>query len=351
MRNLSNKSPQMHTTQQLKFTDNPTDKSAQKAQTPHIKILDIPFNHHQMTAGISLTGITVLTQSAYKSRHSLNKELSQIPGVGIVLKKDDYTLKKVVKKKKRVLKKSIFEEVIRVKSDPKEKFYQVNKKEVTHRIRNFVNFMRGKKELYFWSVTFPLATSDDTAFLLMNKWLTRLRQEKMLRSYLWITERQKNGTIHFHMAVNHRMDVKKANKFMRACLFTCIDNQEIIYSRADAVKYNGIDISKDRKTGRVTNFAKKSKDRSLVAYLTKYVTKNQESFKHLAWHSSRDYSHIVIQFRLTESELLKSQILLLCDDSKIFVNEWFVFHPWKGGPPGQVTRYLSDINYHISLLN
>src|SRR3989304_8750072 len=116
--------------------------------------------------------------------------------------------------------------------------------------------MSGEKMLYFWTVTLPPGTSDNIAFVLLNKWLTRLRQEKMIKEYLWISERQQNGTIHYHMVINRKMNVQKANKFMRASIMHCINDGSIIYDRNKATRYNGIDISKDRKTRKVINFAK-----------------------------------------------------------------------------------------------
>ena len=212
--------------------------------------------------------------------------------------------------------------------------------------------MKGEKKLYFWTITFPLNTTDDTAFICFNKWLTRVRKELNLRSYLWITERQGNGTIHFHIAIHQRLCVKKANRYMRACLFTCIDNKEIIYSRLDAKNYNGVDIAKNRKTKRVTNFAQKKSTKTLVNYLTKYITKNNGQFTHLAWHSSRDYSNLITSIRLTEYELNNSGIKQFLSPDAIFQSEWFTFFRWKDKPPPDLLKYLSFINQKaLSLLN
>lgn len=309
-----------------------------------IKILAYPSYGEDMTTSISLTGVTILTQSSYRTRHSLPRELCQKPIEGIILRKDDKLenerLAEIkLKQRKRKKKESEVPDKIKVT-----KLYSVNKKEVTHRIRNMVNAMRGEKQLYFWTVTFPQGTTDDTAFICLNKWMTRLRKEKMLKTYLWVAERQENGTIHFHIAINHRMDVKKANRFMRACLFTCIDNNEIEFSRDAAMKYNGVDISKNRKTKRVTNFAKGKRANALTNYLTKYVTKNTGAFHHLAWHSSRDYSNLIIAVRLTENEYNKTKMECLLNMDKVLTSEWFTFIPWKQQPPPEIVNYLAKVN-------
>lgn len=308
------------------------------------QFIDIPFHYDDMTVSVSMTGLTVLNKGKFKERHSGYKELVQKPTTGLMLKSDDKLeiarLKLLATKKRR--KKVVEEkkEVVKRTRSP----YKINKKEVSHRIRNFVNQMPGEKQLYFWTVTFPEGTSDDTAFILLNKWLTRLRKENMLRSYLWITERQKNETIHFHIAVHQRICVKKANKFMRACLFTSIDNNEIKYSRQDALKYNGVDIAKNRKTRRVTNFAKHKNEKNLISYLTKYVTKNDAEFYHLAWHGSRDYSNLIISVRMTSREFLVDVIRNFINEEPLFVTEWFNFYKWKKGPSPNFLKYIASAN-------
>ena len=180
--------------------------------------------------------------------------------------------------------------------------------------------------------------------------MTRLRKEKMLRSYLWISERQTNGTIHFHIAINYRMDIKRANRYMRACIFTCIDNNEIKYSRLEAIKYNGVDIAKNRKTKRITNFAKQKNQKNLISYITKYVTKNNEKFKHLAWHSSREYSNLCIGIRLSTNEFENKNIMRLVDETKCLDTAYFTFYRWKANPPPDLLKYLAFINQKILIL-
>lgn len=309
-----------------------------------MQILRVPFVHEDMLTSVTMTGVTILKTNRYKTRIAGSRDFILHPSLGVIRKKDDIMeLERVQSIKKRVKKKNQVNSGI--KSIPKKQScYVVNKKEVVHRIKGYLNQMSGLKQLYFWTVTFPLKTTDDTAFLLLNKWLTRLRQEKMLKSYLWVSERQENGTIHFHIAIPHRMDVKKANKFMRASIMHCINAKEIDFTRDQAKNYNGVDISKDRKTRRVTNFAKRKKEKSLSNYLTKYISKNNEAFTHLAWHSSRDYSNIIISIRYTNHEALEMHIMQFVSTEKIFENEWCKFYRWSKSPPQFVLNQLSTIN-------
>jgi len=312
-----------------------------------MQFLDLPTTLEDMTISLGLTGVTMLTKSRYKARHAGSKEIVQIPKQGLILKS---SIPKQSPKKKKSRKKlaptieksrSITSELQKVNQ------YRIDKKQVSHRIRNYVNQMKGEKMLYFWTVTFPPSTSDDIAFILLNKWLTRLRQQKMLKDYIWISERQESGTIHFHMVINQKMNVHTANKFMRASIMYCINDGEINYSRDKAKNYNGVDIAKDRKTRRVINFAKQNKQRALTNYLTKYVTKNNDSFTHLAWHSSRGYSNLIIQVRFTYKEFYNSRCMELVDQKNMLQCEYFNFYRWKGRPPDDLLSYLGKLNSDI----
>lgn len=317
-----------------------------------MQILSVPATHHDMTCSVSMTGITQLKESKFKSRHKLPAGLVQTPLQGIITSKHYKQILPPITKPPKKKKKSQVSASSKSNHQVKIKSYRIDKKEVTHRIRQYVNQMKGEKMLYFWTITMPLNTADDTAFLLMNKWLTRLRQESMIREYLWITERQQNGTIHFHMVINHRMDVQKANRYMRASIMYSINENEIDWSREKAKNYNGVDIAKDRKTRRVINFAKKKKERALTNYLTKYITKNDSTFSHLAWHSSRGYSNLIISFRLTYQELQQFGLMEKVKTDKPLEDQYFTFYKWKGAPPDSILRYFSEVNQHIqSLLN
>jgi hypothetical protein len=129
-----------------------------------------------------------------------------------------------------------------------------------------------------------------------------------------------------------------------------IDKKEIEWTRSQAKNYNGVDIAKNRKTGRVTNFAKQKSEKSLSNYLVKYVTKNDGLFDRLAWHSSRGYSNLIIAVRLTRSELILTKFHLLLDKEKPLKGEYYIHYCWKSGPPGKLMHYLSNINQIIQKL-
>jgi hypothetical protein len=172
-----------------------------------------------------------------------------------------------------------------------------------------------------------------------------------LKHYCRITERQQNGMVHFHIAVNQYFDIKRANRYMRAAMMRSVDNGEIEMNRNDIMKYNGVDICKDKKTRRVVNFAKRKSQKSLSNYLAKYVTKNNERFPQLAWHCSRSYSNVITHVQLTLPEYIKTGLQLLIDTDKPLDDEWFTFYRWKGQPPDAVTSYLGFVTNSINQLN
>lgn len=323
-----------------------------------MKYLQIPTTLEDMTCSLSMTGVTILTKSRFKLRHAGLKDIVQRPDVGFIAAADEATKPKAPFSRKVRTPKALDGGILKQGTEKKKSEYRVNKKEVSHRIRGFLNQMKGEKMLYFWTVTFPETTADNTAYILLNKWLTRLRQEKMLNEYLWIAERQTGerlkdqskkatNTIHFHIVINQKMNVQKANKFMRASIMHSINKGEIEYSRQNAMRYNGVDIAKDRKTRKVINFAKQKKEKSLSNYLTKYVTKNDGSFQHLAWHSSRGYSNLITAVRFTWKEFINSNTVNLLDQDNIFSSEYYTFRRWKGSPPKDLLAYLGLLNNDI----
>lgn len=232
--------------------------------------------------------------------------------------------------------------------------YTINKREVRQRILGYLNTMKGKKELYFWTVTFPEKTADDLCYQLFNTWLTQLRKYKMIKDYLWIAERQplKTKTIHFHIAVPHYMDVHRANSMMRISLRTMAIRGDIAFTPMQCYKYNGVHLAKDKKTNRVINFALKKKARSLAHYLTKYLNKTAEEekeqvFTHLAWHNSRGYSAIFTGVTFTIPEFQKWGFNYYLDRKNMKKMEFAVFIPWINGPPPIVEDHLYQLNTYI----
>jgi len=295
----------------------------------------------------------VLHNSKFKTRHNVIKDVVQTPREQFV-RIDDYKqmfpgeFKKPKKKKQPKNQKVALPEEIQVEEQTKkERFYVIDKSKVRHRVENYAEAMKGEKLMYFWTVTFPKGTDDDQCYKMFNIWLTRLRKEKLLKDYLWVAERQQNGTIHYHMIINNRMDIKRANRYMRASIITAIDKGIIKWARHHAGNYNGVDIAKNRKTGRVINFAKQKNRKALSNYLTKYVSKSTEKFKRLAWHCSRAYSNVIIRVSLTWEEFMQFVEPTTIPEAAHVQSEFYSFFGWLHGPPDSVIKYLRYANDQV----
>jgi hypothetical protein len=329
-----------------------------------------------LTIKAGISGITYLKQSTFRSRYTGNKFYAvDINGAGIHKKSDLKLLanggEPVKKRKARVETQAVginFQQDVPAQisgnttelqadinnispalSTKLERHYRVNKREIRQRLLGYMNTQRGAKELYFWTVTFPPVVKDEQAYVILNTWLTRLRQVKMLKNYLWVAERQpQTGTIHFHIAIPHKMYAPRANAMMAGTLKNFAKKKLIALTVHQCKKYNGVDIAKNRETRRVTNFAIKKGSRALVGYLTKYVTKNDETFSHLAWHNSRGYSSIFtgVTFTITEFKTI-NHFQFMLNSGKKFENDFFCFIPWRDGPPPRLTSHLFELNSFI----
>lgn len=231
-----------------------------------------------------------------------------------------------------------------IKVNQKSNKYKVNKSEVRSRIVQRINSQMNNKKMYLFTVSFPPIVSDSNAFRYLNIWLTQLRQTGLLKSYLWVAERQKVGTMHYHLAIPHYLNVSKANKFMCTTLVNEVRKGKLQWNLNAAKRYNGVDVCKNLKSRRITNFAEKGKSKSLSIYLSKYVSKNNEEFVHKAWGCSKDYSQLKCSIRITKNELLELGIHHHLDYSKRFDNDYICFIPFKNAAPWIVTKIFEVIN-------
>lgn len=276
----------------------------------------------------------------------------------------------------------------------RKKLYSINKREVRQRILGYINTQRGKKHLFFWTVSFPEGTPDNIVYQIFNIWLTQLRKRHprkgggsyppMLKEYLWIAERQEGkritepgklptNTIHFHIAIPHFMDVHRANAMLRGTLKTFAKRGDMPGAVMDCktrkfvflnsiANYNGVDICKHRTTRKPINFAIKKGARALAGYLTKYVTKNNAGlpdetgqittpgFEHLAWHNSRGFSALFTGVTFTLTEFRKSGLAHFLNRVRVFRMNFAIFVPWLYGPPPALEDHLYQLNSYIQTI-
>jgi hypothetical protein len=163
----------------------------------------------------------------------------------------------------------------------------------------FFSASRGRNT--FCTLTFIQRVRDADAVKILNKFFVAVRKEFPEMNYIWVAERQKKNTkfpdnIHFHMIFDRRLPVREYNALWVLQQYNSglvgwskklnreISMQEINQAYEEGKihrHFNPLDI-KPVKTMDV-----------LAIYLTKYVTKNEDSFGCLAWHCSRKVSRMV----------------------------------------------------------
>jgi len=227
---------------------------------------------------------------------------------------------------------------VEIVKERKKKSYKLNKSKVRKKCIAFSRLEKSKKFLAFYSISFPQELPDEIAYKIFNTWLTRCRKECGLESYLWVAERQKNSTIHFHLLTNDFMPIKRVNSFMASCLASEKKKGLNALKSVETEKYNGVDVKKvdkDRK--------------SLIGYLTKYITKNEIEFTHLPWHCSRDVSVLftTINFDEAESDKYFNMIPKSPARYNVHKNENFNVGGFKFRPNEVIFSEMDEVNEMI----
>lgn len=328
-------------------------------------LLRVPSFHHELTLKATHSGVVLLRDGRYKKRYTGSKTSAVDINGGLHLRASDLqklTRDPAIKKPGKLTKVNpAINSPITQSKETKVKQFTVNKTEVRNRIYGMIHTIRREKsQLYFWTISFPAQITDQLAYQAFNTWLTTLRQKKWLNNYLWIAERQTGdrltdpgktptNNIHFHIAIPHYLSVVAANRTMQTILTTFSRRGQLgTFTPRQCKRYNGVDLAKDRKTKKPVNFAIKKGSRALVNYLTKYVTKNDGTFAHLAWHNSRGFSALFTGLTFTYAEFLKLCLDDMVTMDPIIANQYFYFFAWINGPPDLLINHLTDLNSYIS---
>lgn len=164
--------------------------------------------------------------------------------------------------------------------------YKLNKQKVRGKICAFFGLKQSKKFTAFYSVSFPKDMKQDEAVKAFNTWRTRL-SKLGLKTFIRVCEFQpQTGTIHFHMLTNNFMNIRTVNYMMAKIL----ENMGILKrNNLTLIQYNGVDVKLVRNS------------KALGAYITKYVSKNKDTFEVLPYHCSRDISALFYCFTVPTS--------------------------------------------------
>jgi len=287
----------------------------------------------EICISVGLTGVTVLKSNLLHSRFSGSKKLI-VNSRGCLQAKEPKP-----PTKKKPLKSSC------------NRMYTVNKKRVVNILENYVNAMTTSRSLYFYTITFPISTPDDTAYQCLNSWLTSLRTGYKMVNYLWIAERQKNNTIHFHIAIKEFLPIKEINNLMKKSLHNAIRKGKLPWNHYACSKYNGVDIAKDRITKNVTNFALQGKQSSIAGYMTKYMTKSTEVFKRQAWQSSKSLLAMFTKYNMTYEEFESMMLHTIDHEQPLIESDFYTFYKWRKQVPDEVRFMLRLVNKQALSLN
>jgi len=225
------------------------------------------------------------------------------------------------------------------------RFVRVN--EIRQRIKAWIDVIGGIDRVKFFTLTFPQGTPDELTKKARNIWLTQVRANDALVSYLWVAERQGNGTLHYHLLTNHVIPIKAANGWMRETLRNMGD--AVPWSYAGQVdKYNGVDIL--RKIDRPRNIY------GVEDYVCKYLTKTDfgpnGSNISQPWHCSRDFGALVTKARVSimkAAELIAANAIesgVSLSDLVFIEKDYFTYCPFPSRDSAQVRAALFEKNRH-----
>jgi hypothetical protein len=219
--------------------------------------------------------------------------------------------------------------------------YKLNKSKIRKKIAAFFETRQAGKFCAFYTITFPCNTADYLAYKMFNTWLTKCRKHCELTSYIWVAERQKNGTIHFHMLTSTHMNIREANGYMAKTIDTQRINKNLQCNENILTKYNGIDVDNlyysKRNRNKGKRMSKLQSRRKLGKYLTKYISKNNTEMYRLPWHCSRDISALFTT-QIFEQEEINEMIQLTKEQPECFVEYTNEFY----------TIYLPKFDYLLS---
>ena len=164
------------------------------------------------------------------------------------------------------------------------------------------------KKLTFLTLTFVNKVSDELGVKVLAKFLEKIKKQDKSFEFLWVAERQnKNqtfkGNIHFHLITNKYWKIDKVWRYW-----------------LDLQKKHGI-IPRDENFTPTSSFDVKAINsqsvKSVGIYLTKYVTKNNESFRCQVWNCSKRISALFTDFYTDFSFIRELERLETADEIKI----------------------------------
>lgn len=227
------------------------------------------------------------------------------------------------------------------KSTIEQKPKSMNKKKVRNKILAYSMLPKSVLFMAFYSISFPAHLSDSVIRKIHNTALTRLRKKDPDFSYIWVAERQKNGTMHYHMFTNCYFDIKIINGFYAKAIDNQIKKDSLDYINYDIKKYNGVDVKK------VHNVEVAAK------YVSKYVTKNNTISDGSIWNCSSDISALVTKLYISQSDFneIECDTVYVRDidtvDEKTGFELNLSLYYYYEKPSQKIKQIINEINIYI----
>ena len=197
----------------------------------------------------------------------------------------------------------------------------MNKPKVRAKIIAFTRASMGSQKMKFITITFPVGLRDELCVQALNTWLTKLRGMSSTFDYLWVAERQGNGTLHFHLFTKTFFNIRAINFHMAVAIKNIVDKYAKGQVNFDMAKYNGVDVKVVNKLAHI------------VSYVTKYVTKVKELHYNRSWACSRLVSRLFTHVSLTSSQM--SECVSKC--KLVFKHDAFIY---SDGTPLCIELYV-----------
>lgn len=210
--------------------------------------------------------------------------------------------------------------------------------EIRKRIHSWCGAIGGCKRIRFFTITFPEGTQDEDGKKALNIWLTRLRFIDSKVNYFWTAERQRNGTIHFHLLLDRHFSIQMVNGWMKTTLINM--GEKIPWSNQDhKAIYGGVNVKQKVYSGH-----------GVEKYLIKYLTKSSFSGIGQPWHSSRELGKLAVRVRKPSSILMNVLQTAYFNARRPFKNVrlfWengILYVPFPDGYNVDVAKWLENAN-------
>ena len=224
-------------------------------------------------------------------------------------------------------------------------------------------FAASKNNFTLCTLTMVNDCEDTKAVKMLNKFLTATKKQIGAYNYVWVAERQENGRIHFHMVVDHRLDINYVNSLWiiqqyNAGVMHDAANKKLMLEAGLTFKQLHKQGEKGHKLAHKylnpVDIIKVNSIDGVSAYLTNYVIKNETKMSCAIWHCNRNVSKLFTKQLISRAAFDKSSDgklnQITSRKGKVYENKTFVH---KYGMINTIynKKYFNSFLKEMNLLN